>query len=230
MNVGAVWLVLSNFVLVPVVVLAWWRQLWLESSHALALLFASSLYHVCDSGHGCLRVGFNALRAIDFFFAYLTVYLVALTLGRVPLRFKIFLYVSAIPPLLALVLAERFHEHWAREQFAEITPVLVITLTVVTVVLAHVFACGRNLSLIDWPDAFMAGLLTLAAVVARAHEDGESYAVMHGLWHLLLFAALYFVIEVQSRETYLLFWKRKPLPPPMVQFVHPLAARNFIAF
>lgn len=227
MNVGAVWLVLSNAVLVPVVILAWWRSLWLESSHAFALMIASSLYHVCDTGGGCLGVGFNALRSIDFFFAYLTVFIVALTLGRVPLRFKIFLYISCIPPILALVLGERFNHHDVREHFARITPVFVISVTVVTVLLAHVLALGRNLSKIDWPDAFMAGFLTLGAVVARAHEDGDSYAIFHGLWHLLLFAALYFVVEVESRQTYLLFFTRSaprhaaPLPQPLVRPVPP---------
>jgi len=196
-----VWLLISNVALIPAIIAAIKLGLWLEAGHGVKMLFSSFFYHLCDSGIQCFGFRFRSWQVLDFSSAFETVFLVGLVLGKLH-RAKIFLYVVFSQVILLLVLEGATND---------INIKVAVSASLLVFALAHLVYFGRYLHTLDWPDAVAAGFLAAGALIVRVNEGGSNskrYDIWHGIWHVLLFLAFYFVVESISRTRYLLFFTR----------------------
>jgi hypothetical protein len=193
----AAFLVLSNVAIFPAIFYAYVRQLFAETALLLAVLAASTAFHLCQVEWFCFGVALHALQVTDHFMVYTALVWFSLYFAGAAERTRTAITIATMAIMLPVILT--FIGSWLSGGI-----IVAITLVLSVVVLTyaiHVYGGPP----VAW-GAFVVAMGLLAAGVflhvfgGDFGPDNWKYPVAHSVWHVLSMLALYYVLGVPYRD------------------------------
>jgi hypothetical protein len=183
-------LVISNFLLAPVIAKCVRMRLFMEACIITVLFIASYFYHMCQAEFFCVDTVENH-QIMDHFFVYSTFVWMALFIVNTEIVPKVCVFIIAQSFLLPTII--RWTDSWA------LAGVIIV---VVLLILVTIALYNQNAKF-DTLDVFCALFLVIVGLVffALAGDPGEkSYPGYHSLWHTTSMSSLYFVVTIRDGE------------------------------
>jgi hypothetical protein len=194
MQAGNVLLVLSHFAIAPALALSAARRLWPEFFVLSAMTVVSTLYHLCQTGAGCV-MPFSVMQTSDHFFVYsalawLTFYF---TDAKLIHRFKAFVVYQAF---LVPFTLNYMHSWWIIMAAVGLSSILALALILLYV---------KRLPACDWKDLVIA--VALIGSGATLHVYGgdpgtKKYTWSHTVWHVAAMLAIYWLLELKDEKAW----------------------------
>ncbi|XP_077549875.1 transmembrane protein 8B-like [Haemaphysalis longicornis] len=190
-------LTLSNLFLVPAIVLAFYRQHFLEGLVYFTTMCASAFYHACDADLSpvCILRP-SVLQYCDFLTAVVSLWVTLLCLAEVPTPLRTL--VSTFGTLLIAIAVEN-----DRTGFLVIALPTGLGLTLVFV--SWVRQCVSRRNCFPQPRFWLlsivpgAALGVIAVALYLGFETRRNYAYVHSAWHVLIGLSLFMVLPPRRR-------------------------------
>lgn len=223
-RVWTVLLVVSNISVIPALYAAATRGLIFMSVAILAVGISSLSYHMCQSGYAC-AAPLEVLRVVDHASVYAMLTVSVMFFLDVPGKWRAATH-TVLTAILHLVLPNFIDSVWV--PVVVIGTATVFGVTWLCVYFKHLKTC------IDWVDTFVAAFLIAAGitffVVGGDPGKSERYPWAHTLWHVVVFTALWMVIEAKVPGTVFDVWRWNTFHPdyktnhPRATFVRAIPA------
>lgn len=162
---------------------------------------SSYSYHMCQSGYAC-AASLESLRVGDHVSVYAALTATVMFFLDVPATWRSAVH-TVLTAVLHLVLPNFVESVWV--PIVVIGSAAVFGVTWLCVYFKHLKTC------IDWVDAFVAAFLVAAGatffVVGGDPGRSDRYPWAHTLWHVIVFTALWLVIEAKVPGTVFDVWR-----------------------
>ena len=181
-------LVFTNIFVLPAVYLTVKNKQWAEFFVLINIFWISSTYHLCDSFNFCI-FSYQAHYWLDHFFAFIS--FIVLAIYCMNFRNKEYKYLTLLT-------------------FSEITLLAYIKFGINLKTMSIIMILVGILYIVRWLygeishyrlyELFLSIILVGLGLILFIffNKTKESYWYIHGVWHILIFIAAYFVLEIKK--------------------------------
>jgi hypothetical protein len=202
-------LVISNIAAIPAIVYALYRCLFPEATLIIIIAIVSFFYHMCQSDYWCLvssdcqnKADFVIMQMMDEFFVFVVIIWFILYFFEIRLRYRI---------VLTFIIQTIIFIPIVRNVYILIFEAAIIGGIIIISIIILIFLSKKSISFYIFSTivAIILIVVGFSLFIVAGDPDDSLYPWLHSVWHILLFIAILFVLDMKYGKTDTLIIRKK---------------------